>query len=157
MCIMLQIQNDIVDILMAFTQPSLAKEESEEGMSSSCWYWHLLTNDDMAEDAVVFNTHHHLRFIKHVPCLGWTGVSSFLPSFLCPLGTDFWWLDSLPVTRNQQCLKAPTSTDHSQGKSPIGLILSSSITRFLRDGVLVHLCQLPHGSATVLSLIFVSG
>ena len=29
----MQIQNDIVDILMAFTQPSLAKEESEEGRS----------------------------------------------------------------------------------------------------------------------------
>ena len=37
-CFLLQIQNDIVDILMAFTQPSLAKEESEEGMH----YWLLL-------------------------------------------------------------------------------------------------------------------
>jgi len=39
-----QIQNDIVDILMAFTQPSLAKEESEEGRPFYCSTEDILIN-----------------------------------------------------------------------------------------------------------------
>ena len=51
----LQIQNDIVDILMAFTQPSLAKEESEEGRLSM----QLILSDNSSEEiyTCVFSFH----------------------------------------------------------------------------------------------------
>ena len=62
----LQIQNDIVDILMAFTQPSLAKEESEEGISSSYRCWHSVANDNTAEEALVFHKCKKLSFCNNV-------------------------------------------------------------------------------------------
>jgi len=45
----LQIQNDVVDILMAYTQPSLAKEESEEGRLSF-YSWRLILCNNTREE-----------------------------------------------------------------------------------------------------------
>jgi len=88
---------------------------------------HLITNNSVTEEALL-NIHyhrHHLRFNKHVPCFGWTWVSWFLVGFLCPVGTDFWWSDALPVTRNQQCQGTERNWEHWSKPSRIHPLASS--------------------------------
>ena len=116
-----QIQNDIVDILMAFTQPSLAKEESEEGTSAYlltyCNQSVMISYDNTRKTLLLPPT--NMAWYCVWSCLSVCPVCALVSESLDLLTSFMMWRYIFRIYRSRSYIKVIRSRSRSQEQKKV--------------------------------------